>query len=475
VTSAALERCGSSIGRVELAYHSRAELVSPFANGNDMPVCCALMPMNSCALTRRRCDPRRRCVLDRGEAREVAPTSWLMEGMLELRRQGFFRWGWAREDGVIRSLIAIGRFGQASEEEARTVFAQAVGVKGGILTRCHRDMAGLERQPKKFDGEERMYWRVRGVEGIVSRERLNVLETTLSSRHRRARLASVLKFRAAAGDHDLQTRFFLEEFIKVDMPYYLEDYRDFLQLPTEAQQRALTDRARRHSSRHNVEFYLITDNLIELLAHGIIAVKGLDADSLPVSMTVSTFSIPWVGAEEGLAEPEQEKQELVTPAKTTQVHSSFVIRDGRRKISPPMILYIAGQVEICTKQTRMMESLRHAAKFFNCELSDDGVSERTICRVHGMCGVLAMAHTTAGLIVAGHLEETRTLMCGTALQKTAQEASVEEASADAAASANHVAEPSLAARRPKRKNAGVNKRTPDVGDNREILAKRKCR
>jgi hypothetical protein len=66
-------------------------------------------------------------------------------------------------------------------------------------------------------------------------------------------------------------------------------------------------------------------------------------------------------------------------------------------------------------------------------------------------------------------------MCGTALQKTAQEASVEEASADAAASANHVAEPSLAARRPKRKNAGVNKRTPDVGDNREILAKRKCR
>lgn len=152
-----------------------------------------------------------------------------------------------------------------------------------------------------------MYWRVRGVDGIVSRERLNALETALGSRHRRARLASVLKFRATAGDHDLQTRFFLEEFIKVDMPYYLEEYRDFLQLPTEAQQRALTDRARRHSSRHNVEFYLITDNLIELLAHGIIAVKGLDAKSLPVSMTVSTFCIPWAGVEEGLAEPEPEQ------------------------------------------------------------------------------------------------------------------------------------------------------------------------
>ena len=36
-------------------------------------------------------------------------------------------------------------------------------------------------------------------------------------------------------------------------------------------------------------------------------------------------------------------------------------------------------------------------------------------------------------------------------------------------------QPSLAARRPRRSNAGVNKRIPDVGDNREILAKRKRR
>ena len=83
-----------------------------------------------------------------------------------------FRWGWTREQGVIKSLQAIGRFGDASDEEAQAVFSQAVSTKNGALTEHFRAMAGFERQEKKFGGKKHAYWRVRGARNMVSRERL---------------------------------------------------------------------------------------------------------------------------------------------------------------------------------------------------------------------------------------------------------------------------------------------------------------
>ena len=42
--------------------------------------------------------------------------------MLELRRQGVFRWMWTREQGVIKSVQSIGHFGDALDNEAQAVF-----------------------------------------------------------------------------------------------------------------------------------------------------------------------------------------------------------------------------------------------------------------------------------------------------------------------------------------------------------------
>ena len=322
---------------MKLAYQSRAMAVVALAIGSNMSVSCVGMPAHISAHACVCHDVRCRCISDGAEAPEVAATSWLMEGMLELRRQGFFRWGWAREDGVIQSLIAIGRFGEASEEEAKVVFSRAVTGQGRDLNLHQRDLAGLERQPQKINGTNVFYWRVRGVPGIVSRERLATLEAALGNRHRRTRLASVLNFHTNDNVDELQDEFFLQEFIKLDIPYYLEHHGDVLQVPTKHH---LSERGRRHSARNNQTFVAITNNLIELLSSGIITVKGLDVSSLPETLDrLDTFSIPWAGAEEGLAEPEPEQEKIaapmpVTPPKPKQVYSSYVVRDGRRKISP---------------------------------------------------------------------------------------------------------------------------------------------
>ena len=242
---------------------------------------------------------------------------------------------------------------------------------------------------------------------MVSRERLMQLELELSDRHRRTRLASVIAFRNDGDGAEFETLFMLEEFIRLDLPGYLQRYGDFLQVSAMSLQGRTTTR----SIRHNETFFAVTDNLLELLACGIISVKGLKA-TLPMTLQQATFAMKWPG--NCVAEPNmkrQPKQSKAAVEKTPTKFSSYIVYGGKRHISPPMMLYIAGQVEICTKQTQMMESLRHAAKFFGCELEDQGVSERTISRVHGMAGVLAMAYTTAGLVAAGHLEETRSLMC----------------------------------------------------------------
>lgn len=334
-----------------------------------------------------------------------------MEGLLELRRQGVFRWGWTREQGVIKSLQAIGRFGNASDEEAQAVFSQAVSTNGGALTQHYRDMAGFERQKKEIGGKKHAYWRVRGARKMASRDRLAQLEGELSDRHRRTRLASVIAFRTDGDATEFYTAFLLEEFIRLDMPGLLQRYGDFLRVPAASATARMTAR----SIRHNETFYILTGNLIELLSCGIINVTGLNA-ALSVTLQPATFAMDWpsdcsvVGPTAEPALKPQPKQQFAVE-KTPTKFSSYAVHGGKRRISPPMMLYIAGQVEICTKQTRMMESLRHAAKFFGCELADEGVSERTISRVHGMAGVLAMAYTTAGLVAAGHFEETRSLMC----------------------------------------------------------------
>ena len=346
-----------------------------------------------------------------------------MEGMLELRQQGFFRWGWAREQGVIASLVEIGRFGDA-DAQAKIMFGNEVSKSGGCLTLHHRDMHGLERQSKNFGKGERYYWRVRGVDGIASRERLAALEADLSSRHRRARLDSVIAFRTSgmAGEAELDTEveFLVQEFISLDQPHLIDEYGDFLQVAAAEGQSGRPGRAARRSARHDDVFYALIDNLMELLGRGVIAVKGL-CSSVDGKLHAVEFELPVPVPKTRQDESEWSSELTRTPQKTKLAAgamstpprgkwSSYTVYDGKRRISPAMILYIAGHVENSCAQTRMMQSLHLAANAFGVEMTDDGVSERTISRVHGMCGVLAMAHTTAGLINAGRLEETRCLM-----------------------------------------------------------------
>ena len=49
----------------------------------------------------------RSAVGDGGFAPEAIPTGWVSEGMTELRRQGFFRWGWTQESAVVAALFDI--------------------------------------------------------------------------------------------------------------------------------------------------------------------------------------------------------------------------------------------------------------------------------------------------------------------------------------------------------------------------------
>ena len=69
---------------------------------------------------------------DGGFAPEAIPTDWVSEGMTELRRQGFFRWGWTRESAVVAALFDIERFDEDTPlETASMLFDKEVGDKNG--------------------------------------------------------------------------------------------------------------------------------------------------------------------------------------------------------------------------------------------------------------------------------------------------------------------------------------------------------
>lgn len=90
---------------------------------------------------------------------------------------------------------------------------------------------------------------------MVSRERLMQLELELSDRHRRTRLASVIAFRNDGDGAEFETLFMLEEFIRLDLPGYLQRYGDFLQVSAMSLQGRTTTR----SIRHNETFFAVTD------------------------------------------------------------------------------------------------------------------------------------------------------------------------------------------------------------------------
>ena len=98
---------------------------------------------------------------DGGFAPEAIPTGWVSEGMTELRRQGFFRWGWTRESAVVAARFEIERFDEDTPlETASMLFDKEVCDKNGNFLHGKQLELGFERQPLKRGGETLYYWRV---------------------------------------------------------------------------------------------------------------------------------------------------------------------------------------------------------------------------------------------------------------------------------------------------------------------------
>ena len=83
---------------------------------------------------------------DGGFAPEAIPTGWVSEGMTELRRQGFFRWGWTQESAVVAALFDIEWFDEDTPlDTVEGRHASQGKLLGQLTVNC---VGGTARRPK---------------------------------------------------------------------------------------------------------------------------------------------------------------------------------------------------------------------------------------------------------------------------------------------------------------------------------------